>query len=66
VQCNVGISGRALRPTLGLVDPLNAASMPARVAANCGFDTLWFVNCFAVLSCFVLLSAVAVLKQWLL
>ena len=60
VQCNVGISGRALRPTLGLVDPLHAASMPARVAANCGFDTLWFVNCFAVLSCFTILPVVMV------
>jgi len=49
VQCNVGISGRTLRPTLGLVDPLHAASMPARVAANGGFDTLWFVDCSAVL-----------------
>jgi len=37
-----GISGRALRPTLGLIDPLHAASMPPRVAANTGFDILWF------------------------
>lgn len=40
LRAKTGISGRALRPTLGLVDPLHAASMPARVAANCGFDTL--------------------------
>ena len=46
----LGISGRALRPTLGLVDPLNAASMPARVSANTGFDVLWFATaCFLVI-----------------
>ena len=36
----VGIASRALRPTLGIVDPLNALSMPERVAAFSGFDVL--------------------------
>lgn len=35
-----GISHRALRPTLGLVDPENTATMPAEVAAASGFDVL--------------------------
>lgn len=35
-----GISHRALRPTLGLVDPENTATMPPEVAAASGFDVL--------------------------
>ena len=39
-SAQVGIASRALRPTLGIVDPLNALSMPERVAAFSGFDVL--------------------------
>ena len=36
-----GIGNRAIRPTLGLVDPLNTMSMPKSVATYSGFDVLW-------------------------
>ncbi|KAG7273474.1 hypothetical protein CRUP_015850 [Coryphaenoides rupestris] len=35
-----GIASRALKPTLGMVDPLHTLHMPERVAANSGFDVL--------------------------
>eukprot|EP00753_Platysulcus_tardus_P009385 PLAT203.1.p1 GENE.PLAT203.1~~PLAT203.1.p1 ORF type:complete len:483 (-),score=169.43 PLAT203.1:885-2309(-) len=35
-----GIASRLLRPTLGLVDPLNTATMPREVAISSGFDVL--------------------------
>lgn len=38
-----GIASRAIRPTLGVVDPMHTLSMPERVAANSGFDVLWSV-----------------------
>jgi len=38
LQAKTGIGNRALRPLLGLVDPLHTAHMPNRVAANSGFD----------------------------
>ncbi|XP_058131571.1 hydroxyacid-oxoacid transhydrogenase, mitochondrial isoform X3 [Dasypus novemcinctus] len=35
-----GIASRAIKPTLGLVDPLHTLHMPDRVVANSGFDVL--------------------------
>ena len=38
LSAKTGIGNRALRPLLGIVDPLNTMSMPPRVTANSGFD----------------------------
>jgi hydroxyacid-oxoacid transhydrogenase len=35
-----GIAHRILRPTLGIIDPLNTSTMPPNVAAASGFDVL--------------------------
>lgn len=40
LRAKTGIANRAIRPLLGIVDPLHTLSMPARVAANSGFDVL--------------------------
>jgi len=40
LKAKTGIANRAIRPTLGLVDPDNIISMPARVTAYSGFDVL--------------------------
>jgi len=40
LQAKTGIANRALRPLLGIVDPLHTKHMPERVAAFSGFDVL--------------------------
>ncbi|TRY66328.1 hypothetical protein DNTS_024322 [Danionella cerebrum] len=40
MKAKTGIANRALKPTLGIVDPLHTLHMPSRVAANSGFDVL--------------------------
>ena len=40
IGAKTGIANRALKPTMGLVDPLNTESMPPNVAAFSGFDVL--------------------------
>ena len=40
LQTKTGIAHRALKPTLGIVDPLNTRSMPAAVHASSGLDVL--------------------------
>jgi len=40
LNAKTGIADRSLRPTLGIVDPLNTITMPERVAAYSGFDVL--------------------------
>ncbi|KAK3088757.1 hypothetical protein FSP39_023402 [Pinctada imbricata] len=40
MKAKTGISNRALRPTLGIVDPLHLLEMPERVTAYSGIDVL--------------------------
>ena len=39
-RAKFGIANRAIRPSLGIIDPLHALHMPERVAAFSGFDVL--------------------------
>ena len=36
-----GIANRAIRPLLGIVDPLHTLHMSERLTANSGYDVLW-------------------------
>ncbi|XP_018124028.1 hydroxyacid-oxoacid transhydrogenase, mitochondrial isoform X2 [Xenopus laevis] len=40
LKAKTGIASRAIKPTLGLIDPAHTLSMPERVVANSGFDVL--------------------------
>ncbi|XP_068090905.1 hydroxyacid-oxoacid transhydrogenase, mitochondrial isoform X1 [Hyperolius riggenbachi] len=40
MKAKTGIASRAIKPTLGMVDPEHTLHMPARVVANSGFDVL--------------------------
>lgn len=40
LKAKTGIASRAIKPTLGMVDPLHSLHMPQRVSANSGFDVL--------------------------
>uniref|UniRef100_A0A8C5WCM8 Hydroxyacid-oxoacid transhydrogenase, mitochondrial n=1 Tax=Leptobrachium leishanense TaxID=445787 RepID=A0A8C5WCM8_9ANUR len=40
LKAKTGIASRAIKPTLGLIDPMHTLQMPERVVANSGFDVL--------------------------
>ncbi|XP_069813626.1 hydroxyacid-oxoacid transhydrogenase, mitochondrial isoform X2 [Dendropsophus ebraccatus] len=40
LKAKTGIGSRAIKPTLGLIDPEHTLHMPERVVANSGFDVL--------------------------
>ncbi|XP_071109484.1 hydroxyacid-oxoacid transhydrogenase, mitochondrial-like [Haliotis cracherodii] len=51
LKAKTGISQRALRPTLGIVDPLHLISLPERVMAYSGIDVLCHaLECYTTMS----------------
>ncbi|XP_027433190.2 hydroxyacid-oxoacid transhydrogenase, mitochondrial isoform X2 [Zalophus californianus] len=40
LKVKTGIASRAIKPTLGLIDPMHTLHMPDQVVANSGFDVL--------------------------
>ncbi|XP_061456351.1 hydroxyacid-oxoacid transhydrogenase, mitochondrial isoform X2 [Rhineura floridana] len=40
LKVKTGIASRAIKPFLGIIDPLHTLTMPERVTANSGFDVL--------------------------
>ncbi|KAI1243421.1 hypothetical protein IHE44_0001039 [Lamprotornis superbus] len=40
LKVKTGIASRAIKPTLGIIDPLHTLSMPERIVASSGFDVL--------------------------
>lgn len=43
LKAKTGIGNRALKPTLGLIDPTVLKYMPNRVTCYSGFDVLWWI-----------------------
>jgi len=41
LRAKTGIASRAIKPTLGIVDPLTLLTLPERVTCYSGFDVLW-------------------------
>ena len=40
MEAKTGIAHRALRPVMGIVDPLHSRTLPSQVVACSGFDVL--------------------------
>jgi len=44
IKAKTGITSRAIKPLLGIIDPLNARSMPSDVRLASGLDVLWYIK----------------------